>query len=337
MSFTKLDYCQYLLSSQINYTLTNMANHLKSFSHDTINRYLKGEKLTPRLLFEQVEPMLEQNPQAYLIFDDTVLEKSFGPQIEVTRKQWSGNEKSVIRGIGVVSLVYVNPTTERFWVIDYRIFDPDADGKTKLDHVCEMLGSVAHRRVDFETVLMDSWYATKDLMLLIEGMDKKYYCPLKSNRQVDDSGGERPYQRVDELDWSEEELQKGKLIKIKGFPKEHKVKLFRVVVHSRRTEWIVTNDLLSRDSVHEAQKARGVRWKIEEFHREAKQLTGIEACQCRASRIQRNHIACALLVWSRLKSLAYQSGQTIYRIKRGLLHDYLVHQLKTPSVEMVLA
>src|SRR5919112_211829 len=60
MSFTKLDYCQYLLSSQVNYTLTNLAEHLKSFSHDTINRYLKGEKLTPRLLFEQVEPMLSR-------------------------------------------------------------------------------------------------------------------------------------------------------------------------------------------------------------------------------------------------------------------------------------
>ena len=118
MSFTKLDYCQYLLSSQINYTLTNMAEHLKSWSHDTINRYLKGEKLTPRLLFEQVEPLLEPDPKACLIFDDTVLDKSFGPSIELTRKQWSGNEKSVIRGIGVVSCVYVNPETERFWVID---------------------------------------------------------------------------------------------------------------------------------------------------------------------------------------------------------------------------
>jgi DDE superfamily endonuclease len=337
MSFTKLDYCQYLLSSQVNYTLTNLAEHLKSFSHDTINRYLKGEKLTPRLLFEQVEPMLEQDSKAYLIFDDTVLEKSFGPSIEVTRKQWSGNDKSVIRGIGVVSCVYVNPTTERFWVIDYRIFDPDADGKTKLDHVREMLSSVAHRGVPFETVLMDTWYATKDLMLLIEGMAKKYYCPLKSNRQVDDSGSEHPYQRVDRLDWSQEELKRGKLIKIKGFPKEHKVKLLRVVVHSRRTEWIVTNDLLSQDSVHEAQKVRGVHWKIEEFHRETKQLTGIGGCQCRTGRIQRNHIACAMLVWSRLKHLAYQSQRTVYQIKHGLLHDYLVQQLKNPSVQMVLA
>jgi hypothetical protein len=45
MSFTKLDYCQYLLSSQLNYTLTNLADHLQQPSHDTINRYLRKEKL----------------------------------------------------------------------------------------------------------------------------------------------------------------------------------------------------------------------------------------------------------------------------------------------------
>ena len=105
MSFTKLDYCQYLLGSEINYTLTHMADPLQKWSHDTINRYLKGEKLTPRLLFEQVQPLLEPDPEAYLIFDDTVLEKNFGPSIELTRKQWSGNEKRPIRGIGVVSCV----------------------------------------------------------------------------------------------------------------------------------------------------------------------------------------------------------------------------------------
>ena len=40
MKFTKLDYCQYLLSSQINYTMTNLADHLKNISHDKINYYL---------------------------------------------------------------------------------------------------------------------------------------------------------------------------------------------------------------------------------------------------------------------------------------------------------
>ncbi len=38
------------------------------------------------------------------------------------------------------------------------------------------------------------------------------------------------------MEWSERELEQGKLIKVKGFPKEHKVKLFRVVAQPRRTE-----------------------------------------------------------------------------------------------------
>jgi hypothetical protein len=50
MKFTKINYCQYLLSSQINYTITNLAEHLQNVSHDRINRYLRKEKLTPSLL-----------------------------------------------------------------------------------------------------------------------------------------------------------------------------------------------------------------------------------------------------------------------------------------------
>ena len=37
---TRLDYCQYLLSSSINDTLTHLAEHSDQFSHDMINRYL---------------------------------------------------------------------------------------------------------------------------------------------------------------------------------------------------------------------------------------------------------------------------------------------------------
>ena len=73
------------------------------------------------------------------------------------------------------------------------------------------------------------------------------------------------------------------------------------------------------------------------MHRELKQLTGLEACQCRKARIQRNHIACALLVGNRLKQLAYQSGQTVYQLKRGLLSQYLISQLKSPTIPIVFA
>lgn len=101
MSFTKLDYCQYLLSSQVNYTLTHLAEHLQSFNHDTINRYLRGQQLPPRLLWDSAQDKVQPTAQGYLLFDDTVLDKSFGPCIELTRRQYSGNTHSVIRGIGL--------------------------------------------------------------------------------------------------------------------------------------------------------------------------------------------------------------------------------------------
>ncbi len=197
-------------------------------------------------------------------------------------------------------------------------------------------GVVYSKQLPFTTVLMDSWYATQKLMAQIDQLEKLYYCPLKSNRRVDDSGGTAPYQRVDELNWSAEDLQQGKRIKIRGFPKDKKVKLFRVTVSTNRTEFVATNDN-SQASTDAVQDVCGIRWKIEEFHRELKQLTGVEACQCRKARIQRNHIACALLVWSRLKMLAYQTGKTVYQIKHGMLSDYLIEQLKHPSVQMTLA
>jgi hypothetical protein len=92
MKFTKLNYCQYLLGSQINYTLTNLANHLEVISHDKINRYLKNEKLTPSLLWDNVKELIEREENAYLIFDDTVIDKRHSEEIELTRWQYSGNE-----------------------------------------------------------------------------------------------------------------------------------------------------------------------------------------------------------------------------------------------------
>jgi hypothetical protein len=336
-SVTRLDYCQYLLVSQINYTLTNFADHCEQFSHDAINRYLRGERITPRLVWENVRGQVVPTPRGYVLFDDTVLDKNASFAIELVRRQYSGNAKAVIKGIGVVTCVYVNPALDRFWLIDYRIYDPDGDGKSKLDHVREMLTNIVYQKqLPFEAVLMDTWYATRDLLLFIESLQKFYYCPLKDNRQVDDSGGTHPYQRVDSLAWSTEALAHGKTIKIKGFPKDHKVRLFRVAVSTHRTDWVVTNDQ-TQDAAEATQEACGFRWKIEQLHREGKQVTGLERCQCRKGRIQRNHIGCAFLVWVRLKELAAQTGRTVYQLKHGLLDDYLIQQLRNPSLKMVLA
>ena len=135
---TRLDYCQYLLVSQINDTLTNYADHSDKFSHDMANRYLAGDEIRLRLVWENVKNEVRptQCPAwgtqyGFLVFDDTVIDKSFSHDIELVRRQYSGNAPGVIKvprmgykGIGVVTCVYVNPQIDRFWIIDYRIYDP---------------------------------------------------------------------------------------------------------------------------------------------------------------------------------------------------------------------
>jgi hypothetical protein len=170
------------------YTITNLVEHLESISHDVINYYLKSEKLTSRLLWDKVKEVVEPDGNGYIIFDDSVLDNRYSEEIEMVRRQYSGNEHGILKGIGVVSCVYVNPKVQRFWVIDYRIFNADVDGKTKIDNVKYMLQNlVYHQLLPFETVLMDTWYAVDSFMLYIDNLDKIYYYPLKRDRLVDDT------------------------------------------------------------------------------------------------------------------------------------------------------
>ena len=195
---------------------------------------------------------------------------------------------------------------------------------------------VYHKELQFKTVLMDSWYAAKNIILLIEKLEKIYYCPLKKNRLVDDSQGGKPYQNIEKLEWNNWELKSGKIVKLNKFPAAHKVKLFRVPVSTLLTDYVITNDM-TQSSTDAVQYEYSMRWKIEEFHREIKQLTGIESCQCRKARIQRNHINCAMFVWLKLKQIAYSTGKTVYQIKQELLSHYLTKELKSPSISMSFA
>ncbi|ELR99664.1 transposase, partial [Gloeocapsa sp. PCC 73106] len=108
MSFSHLDYCQYLLSSPKNYTVTNLAEHKLTVSHDTINKFLGKREISSEIIWENVRTSIQEDAEASLVFDDTVLDKRYSQKIELVRRQYSGNEHRVIRGIGVITCLYVN-------------------------------------------------------------------------------------------------------------------------------------------------------------------------------------------------------------------------------------
>lgn len=337
-------YCEFLIATQTNRTQTYLADHTDDLAHDAVNRYLKGDRVRASEVWEAVQPQLERSAQGYLIFDDTVLDKNHARKMGLVRKQWSGNEKRAIRGIGLVTCVYVNPETQGFWVVDARIFAPEQDGKSKLEHVSDMLQRALERattgELPFRCVLMDTWYAVNRLMVMIHRAKRFFCCPVKGNRNISDSpfdlphppdSKKRAYQRVDTLAWTDEQGEHGRMVHLRECPASFTVKLFRVALSTERTEWIVTNDPSLLD-VNGVRSTHAVRWKVEQVHRELKQVTGVEECQCRDPRAQRNHIGCALLVWVRLTDLARQAHTTVYALKHSLLSDYMRRELRSPTL-----
>ncbi len=124
-------------------------------------------------------------------------------------------------------------------------------------------------------------------------------------------------------------MQHGVSIKLKKVPS--RVQLFKVVAPQGDIDWIITNSdaLLTSDDVQDEDAKR---WLIEQLHRELKQLTGIEKCQCRKQRAQRNHLACCYQAWLAIKVKADCLGQTLYATVNDLLYEFLRAELRDPRI-----
>lgn len=327
---TKKQYIEYLLSTPINYTCSNLSEHLEKVSHDVVSDFLQNSKFTPKDVWELVKNRIDDSEEAFLLVDDSVQNKEYSRVIETVKRQYSGNEHGLVKGIGLVNLVHTNGFEGDFYPVNYRVYDPDSDGKTKNDHFREMFVQAnSNQRIKARNIAFDSWYASADNLKLVHRSGWTFYTTLKSNRKVSLSK-ETGYQDLLEIEWMPEMLISGQLVRIKEVP--FWLKLFKLVDTNGDIEWVITNNLTEDFTRLRAIEAIQVRWQVEEFHREFKQLTGSEKCQCRKARSQRNHLACCYSAWVAIKVKAQKIGKTVYQLKNGLFADYLKSQLKNPTI-----
>lgn len=336
---TKRQYVEFLIATTGNYTCTNLANHLEgdhAMSHDAISDFLRRDKLTPRRLWDVVAPLIDDSPDAYLLVDDSVQDKRYAKKIELVYRQYSGAEHGVVEGIGVVNLVHTNGHDQGFYPIDYRIYDPKGDGKTKQEHFREMfVRAIADKRIQAQTILFDNWYASVENLKLIHRAGRYFVTTVKSNRKVSASK-ETGYVNLEDLPWTDDTLRHGMEVKLKELP--FLVRLFVIVSSTGDIDWVITNrpgDPQRPTTTADVQCVNAIRWHVEQFHREVKQLTGTERCQCRKARSQRNHLACCYFAWLALKVRAQQMGSSLYQAKQRLWDDYLKTQLRQPKIAAI--
>ena len=327
---TKKQYVEYLASTPKNCTCTYLAEHLEGVSHDVVNDFLREKRFLPGEVWKLVKGRIEDSPDAVLIVDDSVHDKRYSRFISLVRAQYSGNEHGVVRGMGVVSLVHSAGKEAAFYPIDYRVYAPEVDGKTKNTHFQEMFkNALTHKQLQARTIVFDSWYASAANLKLIHRRARIFFTTRKSNRLVSLSK-EEGYIHLTEVEWTPERLARGVIVKLKEVPFQGR--LFKLVAPDGDIDWVITNDLDETVTAQVAKDSSDVRWQVEEVHRGLKQLTGSEKCQCRGARAQRNHLACCYHAWVSLKVKAQELRQTMYELHENLFRDYLRAELQNPRI-----
>ncbi len=312
-------YCQFLLASQRNFTATQAAN-LTSVSHDTITRWLTSVKLTPNILWEHVENLVEKEG-GVLVVDDSVIAKQYSRshELPLLSYQYSGAYHKVIQGIGLVNLVLVGKDNACL-PVDYRIFSKKIDGRTKHMHVQEMITLALHRGIHPSVVAFDSWYGSIKTLKFLEKNKLIWVTALKNNRIVDHN---------EHL--SDKEIPvEGLVVHLKAYGF---IRIFKTFSQAKgEVEYLATNKLDM--TLMDIKTVAAQRWKIEEYHRGLKQTTGIEKCQARIQRSQRNHIFCSIISFVALEIQRTKKNISWYQTKQSIIQHAMRQYMLKPSISL---
>lgn len=311
-------YSQFLIATQKNYSCSELARVAPDeMSHDAANRMLLREKLVPKIIWDNVKRCVDLD-SGFLIMDDTVIDKSYSRNIGLTYWQYSGDAHGSVNGIGLLTLLWAKDGSE-FIPVDYRIYDPNGDGKTKNDHFRDMLTLSKQRGFNPEYVIFDSWYGSIDNLKTIDNFNWKWVTRMKKNRLV--SAVPRQHRNLENL----EIPAQGLIVHLKAYGF---IKVFKLVFKDGNIEYLATND--TNVSASDVERIYGKRWSIEQYHKGLKQQCGLEKCQARTARIQRNHIWCSITAFIALELHRIKTGVSLPEAKLSITRNAIQEYLLAP-------
>jgi len=276
----------------------------ETIAHDSVKRLLERQPHHTEALYAEAKRLIRAD-QGVLVIDDSTLDKPYSHQIELVTRHWSGKHHRVVQGINLISTIWTEGSA--IVPVDFRIYHPDKDGKTKNDHFREMLRAAKERKFRPGCIIFDSWYSSIDNLKLIRSLEWHWCTRLKSNRLVNPDNS---YNRnVSEIDIPPE----GRVVHLRqyGF-----IRVFRIVHSEKEPEYWATDILDAAES--DRKTFKGLSWNIEVYHRGIKQCCGIERCQGRKEEVQRGHILLSLLAFLRLESHRLSTGSSWYESKRSI-------------------
>jgi Transposase DDE domain. len=176
-----------------------------------------------------------------------------------------------------------------------------------------MLKRAKAKEVKPEAVIADSWYSSLDNLKCVRDLRWNWVMGLKKNRVV--NRGEK----LGDLSIPDD----GARIHLRGYGW---ITVFRFEAKNGRTDYIGTN--IENPNREEIKALVRKRWEIEVFHRELKQTCGLEHCQSRTGRAQRNHIALSVLSWIKQADVRRREELSFYEQQWSVIKEAIAKQLK---------
>lgn len=320
---TDLEYIDFLVASPQVVTCTEAARVQppgpRQAAHDALTRLLHRLEPDPTPLWEEAQQHVNLEG-GLLVLDDTTLDKPYAHHIELVHRHWSGKHHRVVRGINLVTLLWSDGT--HAVPCDYRLYDKPVDGVTKNAHFRDMLAAAHKRGFQPKLVAFDSWYSSLDNLKAVRGYGWRWLTRLKSNRLVNpDGSGNRALRGLAEII-----APHGTRVHLKGYGF---ILVFRIDTPDGDTEYWASSDLGMM--MQEREQLAGQIWTIEVYHRGLKQFCGVEGCQARAAKAQRNHIGWAIRAFLRLEHHRICTGRSWFVTKLDIIRPAIRHYLANPS------
>ncbi len=315
------DYINFLIATQKAYSCTEAArvqpDKPDPASHDAILRVLYRLEPTSEYLWQEAHAFVDKS-RGCLVIDDTTLDKPYASKMDLVSYHWSGKHHRVVKGINLQSLIWTDG--DQLIPIDYSLYDKAKTGMTKNDHFRAMLVKAKERGFCPECVLFDSWYSSLDNLKLIRKLDWLWLTRLTPTRLVDPDGdGNRCLSEVNIE-------EKGSLVHLKAYGW---IKVFKLVSKEKGIEYWATNNLKMNELDRLSLSEKG--WLIEDYHRGIKQFCGVEKCQARTEKAQRNHILFSLRAFLRIERFCFRTGLTWFEAKIGIVREAVKTYLRCPK------
>jgi hypothetical protein len=288
-------------------------------AHDAFTRLLHRQEPDPGALWLEAEPLVDR-AQGVLVLDDSTLDKPYARKIELVTRHWSGKHRGVVRGINLITLLWTDG--DRKIPCDYRLYSK-ADGKTKNDHFWEMMLMAKGRGFAPDYVLFDGWYASLENLKQLRDHGWHWVTRLKANRVV--TPEDRVSRTLDEVAIG----VAGVIVHLRGYGL---IRVFRTDDPDGVAEYWASSDLGLDAGLR--QHYAELSFAIENYHRDLKQNCGVERCQARSERAQRNHIGLSLRAFLRLEWHFFTTGISGFEARLRLIREAVRGYLKNPGFRL---